>query len=439
MLLSAAPLPNPPEPRAPGLTRASRSTRRNLRELHRIEELVGRPTARQALRVHRLAHLPRMLKELYVLGYERLPLRTEPAPILAFSHKKIHDVLAITEFMAGRPLERFHDLTFIAQAGIFSALYAYRDMVPAFCKTGPLAPALRPLAIAFARIAGRFLRGAFADVHAYPVYREGRDVPANEADFNAPEFAGPAITGRDYADYVKFANRETRASLIHVQQDMDEHNRCFFIMPEGGYRYDGSIAPLFDFLGVFAYRKQAPTIFGSLSYDELCPDALGRINAFLLLSPPAAPPARKDDVQDFLSSGRATLRAGTVILASHIIAACVRDCVRENSAPFTLADFAERFELCFAALARRRDLRPGGHSPDAWDPGLANAGYRARRLADFFRYGTDRYFRRAGGRAWSKGGKRYVATAASVGRFARSERTVSDIDWNYNHIRHLFE
>lgn len=415
-----------PTPRENTVISAISATRENLKQLDQLAQLIQPATIRQAKRFHRFARLPRLLDDVYVIGYDRLPARAEPAPILALSHKKIHDVGVIVEVMAGRPLQKFHDITLIAQAGIFSAMYTYRDLIPRFCKLGPFSFVLRPLSIATAHRTGKFLRKIFSDVHAYPVYREGRDVPGCEADFIDANFAGPAITGKSYAEFLKFASRETRHSLIRVQQDLVELNRTFLILPEGGYLYDGGVAPLQDFLGVCAYRKQAAVIFGALSYDELCPDRLGRIRAWVHLLPSEPPPAAKTDVPEFLAHGRRLLTNGTVILASHLIAAAVRE-FQASGHSFREQDLQDAFERRFQEMLAR-----GASLPVTYDPGLDDAQYRAERFHRFVRRGFSRYFRKVSG-------GRFQVSPTRVARFARTERTVDDIAWNYNHARHIFE
>ncbi len=386
-----------------------------------IDQLISKPTVRQARRAQRVVRAPGLLSEVYVRGYEHFPKRTDPAPIVALSHKKIHDVATIVELIAGRPREHFHDVTLIAQAGLFSAMYFYRDMVPAFCKRGFAAFLLSRPTVWLAHRLGGWMRRIFRDINAYPVYREGRDIPESEADFQNPLFADPLITGQSYADFIKFANRETRRSLMAVQQDMERDNRTFIILPEGGYLHDGSVAPLHDFLGFFAYRKQAPTIFGSLSYDELCPDWLGRIDAFVDLQAPTPPPADKSELTGFLARGRERMHAGTVLTASHLIA-CVAHSYRQSDADFSRAEFRARFfALCDAIGESRSQPAP------AYDPGLASAQYRAERLRRFFRRSASRYFKRAG-----RG--RLCVCPQKLQGFEDTERTVNDLEWNRNHV-----
>ncbi len=410
-----------------GFVRAVPEAARNLAN-ERVAELISPAAVRQARRIQRMIRAPRMIEEVYVRGYDHLPARSEHAPILALSHKKIHDVAAIVELIAARPFDRFHDITLIAQAGLFSAMYAYRDMVPAFCKRGVAGFFLRPPARFFAHRVGGFLRRTFADVNAYPVYREGRDIPHSEADFHDPLFAGPRITGKSYKEFVKFANRETLHSLIQVQQDMDQRNRLFFIMPEGGYRHDGGIAELHDFLGVFAFRKQAPTIFGSLSYDELCPDRMGRIAAFINLHPPTPAPGAKTEVAEFLARGRHEMGERTVLLASHLLACLVYD-YQQRGESFSESELADRFDERSAELLAFSRARPAAR---AHDPGLERPAYRAERVRRFLRFGRRRYFSRAGD-------GRLRVSPERLARFERSERTVNDIEWNRNHARHWLE
>lgn len=387
-------------------------SRRNLQRRGELEKLVGPDAVRWGARFRRVGRLPLLLEELYVDGYEHLPQYDETAPILALSHKKALDVYAIIEFMIGRPIERFQDFTVIAQGGLFGPIYPYRDLMPGFIKASAL---LRPFGLFAARRFGALVKRIFEGVHCHPVYREGRDVPEREAFENPEIFAGRRLTGLEYDAFVKHARRTTLHSLVAVQEDFELHNRLFFIMPEGAYCHDGAVMDLQDFMGVFACRKQAHTIFGSLSYDELCPDFFGRTAAYLRILP-AVPPPERESIDDFLTEGRRMLTENTIPTASHALAAVLHEWRERPS--FRRAEFRERYLEIVAKLVDHPGAPP---SP------LADKAYVRDRLARFWNRRASRYLSKV------RGG--YVCDARKIGRFAESERTVDDIEWNFNHVK----
>ena len=397
----------------PGFVLAGDMLAHNLRRGPELAGMINARAERWARRVHPLGYLPHLMEAVLVRGYERLPRVSEDAPIFAFSHKKLHDVFAVVELLGGRPLERFFDLTIVAQAGLFSGIYPYRDLVPQFLKTR----ATRSIAAALANRVGLLLRDIFESVNAYPVYREGSDVPTSRAEYDGPDFAGRLLTGLDYEEFKRMAARKTRETLTGVQRDLVERNRMLIIAPEGGYRSDGSIRPLHNFLGMVALRKARPTITASLSYDELCPDRWGRICGWVEISEALAPPQKRSGLASWTAGVRARLQENTIALASHLIATAVLAPGRQ--------DFSER-ELVEQLSELTMRLSELG-AP--FDPGLMEQSYLEERLERFMRANRKRYLRKKAGR--------YAVDPEGLKRFYRSERTVDNLHWNRNHIKHL--
>ncbi|MCB1317068.1 MAG: hypothetical protein KDK27_13995 [Leptospiraceae bacterium] len=393
--------------------------RANLRERQRMEAVFGPEVIRLARRFHWCAFLPGLLSGVHVQGLDCLPLAHESAPILAFAHKKLLDVLVIIEILAGRPLDRFHNITIIGQAGLFNGIYAYRDLIPNALKTPRTAPALAAVSSRAARTLERWFRL----VNAHPVYREGKDVPDTESAYVDPHFGGAYILGKDFSDFKKFAARETRDTIIQVLNHMnaDGLNRSLILLPEGGYGHDGSIKELHEFVALAAHRKQKPTYTITITYDELCPDRLGRIASYVRICKPALPPTERtpDSTRFFLNQLRNSLVHETVIVPSHALAAGVRY-FRNRRQTFGWNDFMKRLYL-----TRDRLLQSG--QPAA--PTLSRD--------DMFKKHVSRFRSTYGARWLRRGRGGLICHEPSIGRYNQSERSVDDVEWNYNHVRHI--
>ncbi|MBE7440596.1 MAG: hypothetical protein HS115_19290 [Spirochaetales bacterium] len=378
-----------------------------------LKDLVSADLIRWARRVHKIAYMPfGFLESLQVRGYEYLPLREDPSPILAVAHKKLHDVFLLEEYLAGRPLERFHDLTLVAQAGLFSGVYAYRDIMPAFLKKG----LLRRPTIALSHQIGKILKDLTETVHANPVYREGSDIPYDEATFEA-ELGGAAILGLEYQQYVKFAARTTLESVARVQKLMQERNYLFLILPEGKYCHDGSIATLQDLTSFMAFRRKRLTIPVAIAYDELCPDRTGRLAAFACTHPALSPPQSRDDLPAFSQKLQHILQQQTPVLSSHLLAiACL-----QQPEPFSLSQLRDRF-LQHARTISNSDL--------VQDPGLCRTDYLEERWTRFLKRKFYNWYK--------KTPQGHVLLPHRMARFSRSERTDHDLAWNANNIRHAW-
>ena len=402
------------ELRAPSFIGTRAIARDQVRRTREATNLTDRHVIRWARRLLHLFHFPGLVDEVYVNGFENLPLRGDPAPILAFSHKKLHDVASLILFMAARPFDRFHDLTFVAQGGLFSGIYAYRDLVPDFARRH-----LRRLSAGLARWLGGFTHSLFTSLHGYPVFREGADVPLDRDAYEANGFSGTLVLRMSYEEFAKYAARETRNSVIKVQRDLVEKNRTFVILPEGIYRHDGRIAELQEFLALTAFRKQRYIVPVALGYDELCPDRLRRITAFIDVSPPVAPPPEREQLTQKTAEVRRILQERTTITASNLIALMLR---RRGSEPFVWED----------AVREVQDLATkacGSGFP--MDPGLADPHYVSRKLKRFAATYGRRWLQREPGTG------RVALNEAGVRQYADSERTCDDLSWNCNAVVHL--
>ena len=386
----------------------------NLRNKREFIEKLDETMYRWLRRLKIFFYAPFVVEHIYVRGYENLPCDREPGPVLAFSHKKWHDAVAVLGYMAGRPLERFHNATLVGQAGLFNAMYVYQDLAPDFLKGSFLQRPLVRLVKFLSRGVIRFMEV----IHVHPVYRDA-DVPGSRDEYESSEFAGPILMGMDYEQFLKQASRVTRQSIICTQQEMERENYCFLIFPEGIYSHDGAVAEPQDLAGYAAFRKQRPVVYISLSYDELCLDRLRRVTCWIITAKPQAPPAHKDDIGDYLQAGREQLQRNTVITASNLIALTVRSFKKTKQ--FRRGDFDAKFHA-FA------DLLVAGPFP--FDPGLKNVEYRADRLRRFFR--SHRFF-------FTNSRDRYSFNEERMAHFLPSERAVNDIDWNANNVRHAWD
>lgn len=399
----------------PDFVSAKQCFHSNLARRAELLACVDEPILRWAERIHPLVYLPGLMSDVYVQGYENFPERKEPAPIVALAHKKLHDFFSALVFMAGRPLERFHDVTLVAQAGLFYGIYTYRDLIPDWLKRGPL---LYPVT-ALARIGGFFTNRLMRDIHAHPVFRDEADL-VPESFYYGPLFAGHHIMKMNYAEYVKHAGRTTLASVVNVQKELVERNRAFVIFPEGLYCHDGSITELGDLAAIVAFRKERPIIPVSLSYDELCTDRFGRMTAWVKVGKPIPPPTEKKELTDYLAHLRETLQKNTTITASNLIAAALQHIRSKGQAYFDLADFKKRFDdYCMTAL----------NSGFPIDGRLRHEAFRQHQLEVFLKTRGKKWFH--------QDGQRYYLDENSISKFDTWERSVDDVMWNVNNIRHL--
>lgn len=385
--------------------------RENLRRnRRRMIEVINRITFKWALRLQRLGRLPGVVSEVYLYGQNCLERTWEKAPILVFSHKKIHDAVVFLHFMLARPMVSFLPHTVIAQGGLFSAIYLFRDFVPAGWKRS----FLRRPAIAVSRAVGRWMDMRLRSFNCHPVHRRFRDVPSQRI-YESPYFAGGELMGRDYESYLEFTRDETKESLHNVMSDIQEKNMCLVLFPEGKYQHNGEVAKANRTIEEMAKLTKHPVLCNSLSYDELCPDRLGRIDAFIqTVQEEKAPQVPGESFRDRIQR---ILQEGTVATASHLLALSLS---RLRTRPFRKTELVEIFEnIC------RKAIETGS----LIDERLRSADFRIDRIRRFFRGPAAKWL------VLKKGV--YEVSAKRLVRYRSSERTVNDLDWNINNISHL--
>ncbi|MCB1166654.1 MAG: hypothetical protein KDK33_10890, partial [Leptospiraceae bacterium] len=268
------------------------------------------------------------------------------------------------------------------------------------------------------RFMAMFFRGLFADVNAYPVYRDGADVPTSEEDYRHPRFAGRWVTGMKYDQYLNYTRKQTAKSVLQVQKDMVEKNRSFVILPEGKYCHNGRIAELLDLAALAAHRKNRSIVYTSFSYEELCPDARGRIELFLYTNPPVEPPQSRAEFKDFMNQGRDLLQNTTVITASGILAAATIAAL-QNGTTIDRKALHDRFlELAHAVVK----------SDFLHDPRLADQ--------DFLEDRWSRFLSRKASRWFAFRGQEMKVRPRRILDYDAGERTVPDLLWNMNNIIH---
>ena len=364
---------------------------------------------------NRFTHMPRMLDRVCVIGYENLPHGNEPAPILAFSHKKLHDFLTVSQFMMARSFDKFHKYIAILEGGSFNGITVFRDLIPDRLKHG----LTRRWSVKFSKSMGAIVRNFLLNIHWHPIYRPGKDIPNSREEYESDGFAGPDILNLDYDKFKKSANQESLRSIKRVQHVINEENGIFIIAPEGGYCGDGSVKECRELLGLIAFKTKRNTAGLSIAYDELCPDSRGRMSCWLNLSTPVNPPAVKDETPTYLDRVQKTLQRNTVVLASHLIARTAKDLKKLES--FTRDNFEERYNTLVDKIVES-DL--------FFDPGLVDTQFRKVRLMNFFKSWGKKWFKRKG--------DRFFWNHDAVDAIQVSQRTVCVMDWNINNARHAF-
>lgn len=412
----------------PGFVSARRSFRDNLSR-PRLRELLDAKAIRWARGIDRFAYLPAMLEDVYGAGYEHFPLSEAPAPIVCLSHKKIQDIIVTIPFMGGRPLDRFHDVTLVAQGGLFCGIFAYRDLVPVALKRPPF---IRTMAF-LSRAAGRWTERLVRSFHAHPVFREGVDLPSEE-DYTDRRFAGPLVMGVDYPTFLRQANRSTMASVVAVQREMEEKNRSFVIFPEGKYWHDGAISDMQDLAGIVAFRKQKGIVPVSITYDELCRDRWGRFAAWAVATPMMPPPQDKKDIPAFLAALHHRLQQSSVVTASHLIAAILQSVRARGEDWIEERYLRDRFALCVDACAEAcAQAQPEANA----QPGALCLMDERLKSRDFQEERLHRFLTRKGAQWLKPVGPGFRLDEKALSVFAKEERTVDDIAWNANNIRHI--
>lgn len=360
--------------------------------------------ARLAVKFHRAARLPGCLADLFLVNGEALKEPLEKAPILAFSHKKLHDVLLTIQFLLCRefPMPKH---TVMAQGGLFSGMYVYRDWMPRFLKRAPL----RYAALWFSRRMGGSLERFFRALDCNPVYRRFRDVPSRRV-YEGPLFAGKEISGLSYDEFMLHTRKETEKSISTVMRHIMDENRQLIVFPEGKYQHSGEIARLNRYLMKIAGDSGHPVMTVSFSYDELCPDFFGRIDGWM--APQVIGPDRRAALTEKTANA---LQRNTVILASHLIAIILL--CKEK---LTADEFAAKMQK-LAMAARTANL--------LIDPRLETIDFCQDRLKRFL--GRRKLARLVSGKI--------EVNPSAVARFRRSERTVNDLLWNRNNVKHAWD
>ena len=367
--------------------------------------------------LHSISYYPKLLEAAYVAGYDYIPPVTESAPIMCFSHKKIHDVMALAQYMIGREVNRFHNLTLVAQGGLFHGIFPYQDMMPGFVKNQ-----LFKLPAGWSsRIIARYFRGLFEDLNAYPVYRDGSDLPTSEAEYKHPRFAGPQVTGMSYQDFHRYTRKQTAKSVLQVQREMEEKTRSFVILPEGRYCHDGRISELLDLAAYASHRKSRPIIYTTLSYEELCPDALGKIEVFMYTAPAVQPPESRSDFKAHMQKGRELLQNNTTVLASSILAAATF-MELEKGPVISRQSLHHSFEELSSKVLNSHLI---------FDPRLKSPEFRKERWSRFLSRKAFKWF--------SIRGDAMKVRARRILKYDDGERTVPDLLWNINNAIHAAE
>lgn len=359
--------------------------------------------ARLAVKFHRAARFPGCLADLFLVNGEALRQPLEKSPILAFSHKKLHDVLLTIQFLLCRefPMPRH---TVMAQGGLFSGMYVYRDWVPRFFKRLPM----RYAALWFSRRMGKALERFFRALDCNPVYRRFRDVPSRRV-YEGPLFAGREISGLSYDEFMVHTRKETEKSISTVMRHIMEENRQLIVFPEGKYQHSGEITRLNRYLMKIAGDSGHPVMTVSFSYDELCPDRWGRIDGWM--APQVIGPDRRAALTEKTANA---LQKNTVILASHLIAI-----VLLSGEQLTRAEFAARMQKLAATAAAASVLV---------DPRLESVEFCQARLKRFL--SRKKLAKVVSGRV--------QVNPLAVARYRRSERTVNDLLWNRNNVKHAW-
>jgi len=364
---------------------------------------------------NRFTHMSRMLDRICVIGYDNLPHSNEPAPILAFSHKKPHDFLTVSQFMMARTFDKFHKYIAVLEGGSFNGVTVFRDLIPNLLKHGPT----RRWAVKFSKMFGAVIRNFLININWHPIYRPGKDIPDSREEYESDSFSGPELLNLDYDRFKKSANQESLRSIKRVQQVINEENGIFIIAPEGGYCGDGSVSECRDLLGLIALKTQRNTASLSVSYDELCPDSRCRLPCWMNLSAPVHPPVAKGETSSYLDLVQSTLQKNTVVLASHLIARAAKDFKKLES--FSRDSFENRYNTLLDRIVES-DL--------FFDPDLSDMQFRRVRLTNFFKSFGKKWFKRKGDRFFWKHN--------AVDIVPESQRTVCIMDWNINNARHAF-
>ena len=391
---------------------------KNLKRRSELVATVGQHSFTWARRIHALSRRPGGVAEVIILNCSLLKNRSAKSPIIAFAHKKIHDAFTAVELLVSREIP-MPAQTVIAQGGLFSGMYVYRDWVPDFLKFQPL----RFFSETFARILGNKMNQLFRDMNCHPVFRRFRDVPSRKV-YESSRFSGRAISGMTYGEFLEYTRKETQQSINAVERDIRELNKSLIIFPEGKYQHSGAVAKLNGFLMNVATESGHPIAAISQSYDELCPDSKRRIDAVLTVSW-----IEPGETRVALSKKTAAaLQTGTAIVASQLIAWLLLQANRENKKEGITGSPAAPDAVNHLRLEFLRMCEEAKRSGVPMDPRLHDRGFAEDRFARFMRANGDYVY---------EIDSKIVINQKKLRSFSKSERTVNNLEWNKNNIIHL--
>ncbi|MBL8021217.1 MAG: hypothetical protein JNM27_16225 [Leptospirales bacterium] len=372
-----------------------------LQQFDLIARDAGLFSARWARRIHRASRLPGFLGDVFILNCHTLREPTEKAPILAFSHKKIHDLFTVVELALARSFP-MHGHTVIAQGGLFSGMYVYRDWVPLFFKRWPF----RMFSEILSRFIGRKIESLLRGANCHPVYRRFRDVPSRKV-YDSYVFSGKRISGMTYDQFTEYTRNETQKSIEAVRTNIQDKNKSLVIFPEGKYQQSGAIGKLNAFLMSVAQESGHPLLTLSITYDELCPDKRGRIDTFITVN--------RIENQDKLAKATTnSLQTNTAVTASNLLALILLEAGTQTEIS-SMESNLEKMSHALPALALPFDER------------LLDVNFRKDRIERML----------AARKNWFKRSNNALKLVSSeMAKFQTSERTVNDLEWNKNNIQH---
>ncbi|MBW7859456.1 MAG: hypothetical protein H3C43_14470, partial [Leptonema sp. (in: Bacteria)] len=158
----------------------------------------------------------------------------------------------------------------------------------------------------------------------------------------------------------------------------------------------------------------------SLTYDELCQDQFGRITGWVKILPPLEPPSSKSEISNKLYELKHILQENSIITASHLIAATLQRFRNRDNSDFEWQELKDQYNAAVTAAVESRF---------PFDVRLKEQAFRDKQLG--------RFMRRKGKKWLLKKKRQYSFKEEELAQFASSERTVDDLIWNANNIRHL--
>ncbi|MCE9596425.1 MAG: hypothetical protein K8S54_00505 [Spirochaetia bacterium] len=381
--------------------RCSGRQEKALQQFDLIARDAGAFSARWARRIHRASRLRGFLGEVLILNCNLLLESTEKAPILAFSHKKIHDLFTVVELALARSFP-MHGHTVIAQGGLFSGMYIYRDWIPLFLKHGPF----RFFTESISRFIGSKIEALLRETNCHPVYRRFRDVPSRKV-YNSIIFSGQRISGMTYDQFIEYTRSETLKSIDTVRDDIQVRNKSLVIFPEGKYQQNGAIGKLNSFLMNVARESGHPLLTLSITYDELCPDRRGNIDTFITVN-------KIESQQQLIKAAAASLQNNTAITTSNLLAIILLRAGKQID-----------LDTLESKLSKLSNKLPELQLP--FDERLLDSDFRKDRVRRMLK----------SRRTWFEESRKTLRlNSTEMQKFKATERTVNDLEWNQNNITH---